>query len=104
MNSKDSPLNQLDCTLRTCVDSCQNHYVSVCDTVLFDMISCVDKTRKALNVVSSDLVSVKGLEQQGVDTEDCFDLCVSVLRNLSGGDMCEEGQETEQTSKKSENV
>lgn len=103
MNNEDSPLSQLDSTLRTCVDSCQNHYVSVCDTVLFDMLACVDRTRKVLNIVSSDLVSVKELEQQGVDTKDCFDLCVSVLKNLSGGDY-EEGQEKKQTNKKSKDV
>lgn len=104
MNNKESPLDRVERTLNRCVNSCQNHYVSVCDTVLFDMLACVNKTRKVLNVVSSDLVSVKRLEQQGVDTRGCFDLCVSVLRNLSGGDVCEEGQETEQTSKKSKNV
>lgn len=104
MNNKESPLNKIERTLNRCVDSCQNHYVSVCDTVLFDMLACVDKTRKALNVVSSDLVSMKRLEQQGVNTKDCFDLCVSVIKNLSGSDVCEEEQETEQTSKKSKDV
>lgn len=104
MNNEQSPLNRIERTLNRCVDSCQNHYVSVCDTVLFDMLACVDRTRKVLSVVSSDLVSVKQLEQQGVDTKDRFELCVSVLRNLSGGDVCEKGQETEQTSKKSKNV
>ena len=98
MNNKESPLSQIEHTLNRCVDSCQNHYVSVCDTVLFDMLACVDKTRKVLNVVSSDLVSVKRLKQAGIDIEDCFDLCVSVLKNLSGGDVCEKGQEEKQTS------
>lgn len=104
MNSKDSPLSQLDCTLRTCVDNCQNHYVSVCDTVLFDMLANVNRVRNVLNVVSSDLVSIAELERNGVDTEDCFDLCVSVLKNLSGGDVCETGQEEEEKSKKSQDV
>lgn len=104
MNSKDSPLSQLDRMLRTCVDSCQNHYVSVCDTVLFDMLSDVDRVRNVLNIVSSDLVSIVELERDGVDTEDCFNLCVSVLKNLSGGDVCEKGQEEEEKSKKSKDV
>ena len=104
MNSKDNPLSQLDRMLRTCVDNCQNHYVSVCDTVLFDMLANVDRVRNVLNIVSSDLVSIAELEQNDVDTESCFDLCVSVLKNLSGGDVCEKGQEEEEKSKKSENV
>ena len=104
MINEESPLNRIERTLRKCVDSCQNHYVSVCDTVLFDMIACVDRTRKVLNIVSSDIVSIEELERNGVDTKDCFDLCVSVLKNLSGGDVCEKGQEEKQTSKKSENV
>ena len=104
MNSKDSPLSQLDRMLRTYVDNCQNHYVSVCDTVLFDMLACVDRVRNVLNIVSSDLVSIAELERDGVDTESCFDLCVSVLKNLSGGDVCEKGQEEEEKSKKSKDV
>lgn len=104
MNNKESPLSQIDNTLRTCVDSCQNHYVSVCDTVLFDMLACVDKVRNVINIVSSDLVSISELERNGVDTKNCFDLCVSVLRNLSGGDVCAEGQEEEEKSKKSKDV
>ena len=104
MNNKDNPLSQLDSTLRTCVDNCQNHYVSVCDTVLFDMLTDVDRVRNVLNIVSSDLVSIAQLERDGVDTEDCFDLCVSVLKNLSGGDVCEKGQEEAQKNKKSKDV
>ena len=91
MSDKESPLSKIESTLNRCVDSCQNHYVSVCDTVLFDMLSCVDKTRKVLNIVSSDLVSIKELERHWVGTQSCFDLCVSALKRLSGGDVCEKG-------------
>lgn len=56
------------------------------------------------HIVSSDFVSIAELERDGVDTEDCFDLCVSVLKNLSGGDVCEKGQEEEEKSKKSKDV
>lgn len=104
MINKESPLSRIDNTLRTCVDSCQNHYVSVCDTVLFDLLACVDRVRNVLNIVSSDLVSISELERNGVDTKDCFDLCVSALKNLSGGDVCAEGQEEEQAGKKSKDV
>lgn len=104
MSDKESPLSQIESMLNRCVDSCQNHYVSVCDTVLFDMLACVDKTRKVLNIVSSDLVSISKLERNGVSTQDCFDLCVSVLKNLSGDDVCEKGQEEAQKSKKSKDV